>query len=196
MTELLTQMAGQAEMEGQPAEPAPAQPVRKSHGMVAVPENLQQAKACKEAGNALYNEEKIKPAIRKYHEALLHLKACQARCTMLEFGPKTTAGMDKPTQEEVDKVQAACLSNLAACLLKLPTCDYSRVVTYCNNALAIQPNNSKAVFRKGVAHYRMGNYSIARQYLKDAAKLCKGRDDLITKYLNLCAEAEASSAKK
>ncbi|KAH7940315.1 tetratricopeptide repeat protein 9C [Rhipicephalus sanguineus] len=168
-------------------------PVRRA-SIETIVENLEQAKICKQEGNALYNDGQIKPAIRKYHQGLLHLKACQARYDMPQLGPGGP-GLDKETQDEVDKVQAECYNNLAACLLKQPKCDYDRVVQYCNSALRLQPNNVKAVFRKAVAHYNMGNYRVARLYLNDAVRMRKGPDAMMKKYLRLCTEAESSNEK-
>uniref|UniRef100_A0A224Z0N6 Tetratricopeptide repeat protein 9C n=1 Tax=Rhipicephalus zambeziensis TaxID=60191 RepID=A0A224Z0N6_9ACAR len=175
--------------------PTPNKPLVRRASIETINENLEQAKICKQEGNALYNDGQIKPAIRKYHQCLLHLRACQARYDMPQLGPGGL-GLDKEVQDVVDKVQAECYNNLAACLLKQPKCDYNRVVQYSNKVLCLQPNNVKAMFRKAVAHYNMGNYRVAHTYLNDAVKMRKGPDSLMKKYLELCAEAESSSNKK
>ncbi|XP_050048536.1 tetratricopeptide repeat protein 9C-like [Dermacentor andersoni] len=189
-TELLTPMVTEKIDE------MPASTEDSAKRRLTIPENLDHANACKLAGNDLYKEDKIKPAIRKYHECLLYLRACQVRSDM----PITRAAsptLDQSTKEMVEKLHAECYNNLAACLLQLPTTDYNRVVQYCNIVLTMQPNNAKAIFRKGVACYKMGNYSLALQYLNDASRLRKGKpDDSIVKYIKLCTEAQSSSSKE
>ncbi|XP_037580506.1 tetratricopeptide repeat protein 9C [Dermacentor silvarum] len=170
-TQLLPPMGAQTKVDGLPA--STEKSVKRHDNRATVSENLEQAKACKLAGNELYKGDKIKPAIRKYHECLLYLRACQARYDMPltgTFGPK----LDDLTKAQVEKLQTDCYNNLAACLLQLPTCNYNRVVQYCNIVLTMQPNNAKAIFRKGVAHYKMGSFSLARQYLNDARRLRRG----------------------
>lgn len=189
-TEVLSQKT--VEMPAAP-EPPKKPPVRRS-SIETIAEDLELAKICKQEGNALYNEGQLKPAIRKYHQCLLHLRACQARYDVPQMGPDDV-GLEKELQGEVDKVLAQCCNNLAACLLKRPQCDYNRVVNLCNKVLILQHNNVKAMFRKAVAHYRMGNYRIAQTFLNDAVKMRRAPDALMKKYLDLCAEAISSSTK-
>ncbi|XP_075531831.1 tetratricopeptide repeat protein 9C-like [Dermacentor variabilis] len=188
--ELLTPMVTE-NIDGMPA--STEDPVKRR---LTISENVDHARACKLAGNDLYKEDKIKPAIRKYHECLLYLRACQVRFDM----PITSAvspKLDQSTKALVEKLHAECYNNLAACLLQLQTTDYNRVVQYCNIVLTMQPNNAKAIFRKGVACYKMGNYSLALQYLNDANRLRKGKpDDSIIKYIKLCTEGQSSSSKE
>jgi len=58
-----------------------------------------------------------------------------------------------------DKVRATLLNNLAACKLKQRK--HSEVTSLCTRSLAIEPANSKALFRRGMAHKRLGNFAQA-----------------------------------
>lgn len=141
-------------------------------------QNIAVAKAHKEAGNEAYGKKNIKRAIVKYHAALLCIKLCN---------PKEQPGT--AIKAQVERLRADCYNNLAACLLLQPNCDYSRVIEYCSNTLRVLPKNTKAMYRKGVAHYHLRNYSLARQYLDDAKKLRKVPDEEIEHYLKLCIQA-------
>lgn len=173
---------GELTVNGQPSQPAPIDKRQRN-----TLQNFEHAKLCKQEGNELYNSQKIRPAIRKYHECLLYVRACQSKYdTAVNPSPIPVC---TEVKEQLDRLKADCYNNLAACLLLQPNCNYSRVVGYCDNVLRILPGNVKALFRKGVAHYHMGNYTTARSYLNDAKRLRKTPDEEITKYIKLCTEA-------
>lgn len=140
--------------------------------------NITAAKQRKAEGNELYKNKKIKRAILKYHAALLCIKACNL---------KEEPGAD--IKDQLERLQADCYNNLSACLLLQPSCDLHRVLEYTANVLRVLPRNAKALFRKGVAHYRLKDYALARQCLEEAKARCKAPDQEIEKYIQLCREA-------
>uniref|UniRef100_A0A023G4G0 Putative fkbp-type peptidyl-prolyl cis-trans isomerase n=1 Tax=Amblyomma triste TaxID=251400 RepID=A0A023G4G0_AMBTT len=172
---------GELSADGQTSQPA------LSEKRQSTVQNFEHAKVCKQEGNDLYYNHQIKPAIRKYHECLLYVRACQSKYdTAVNPSP---VPVSPEVKEELERLKADCYNNLAACLLLRPNCDYSRVVTYCDNVLRVLPGNVKALYRKGVAHYHMGNYTTARSYLNDAKRQRKTPDEEIAKYIKLCNEA-------
>ncbi|XP_069749993.1 tetratricopeptide repeat protein 9C-like isoform X2 [Narcine bancroftii] len=60
----------------------------------------------------------------------------------------------------------------AACLLLSEKVNYERVRDYCLKVLERQRDNTKALYRAGVALYNMGNYDQAQHHLARAAKIC------------------------
>jgi len=91
---------------------------------------------------------------------------------------------------------AFCHINLAACLLLKENCthdDYERIVKYCDEALQADlplDKQSKAHYRKGVAHYHLRNLKEAKESLNKARELEKETgpvDPEIIKLLNQIA---------
>ncbi|KAK8782812.1 hypothetical protein V5799_015841 [Amblyomma americanum] len=159
---------GELTLDDQTSQPTPS--ARRYSNTI---QNFEHAKVCKQEGNELYKSQMIKPAIRKYHQCLLYVRACQSKYDTAVHPPPVPVNAE--VKEQLERLKADCYNNLAACLLLQPNCDYTRVVTYCDNALRILPGNVKALFRKGLAHYHMGNYSTARGYFNDAKRQRKGR---------------------
>ncbi|XP_069749994.1 tetratricopeptide repeat protein 9C-like isoform X3 [Narcine bancroftii] len=60
----------------------------------------------------------------------------------------------------------------ASCLLLSEKVNYERVRDYCLKVLERQRDNTKALYRAGVALYNMGNYDQAQHHLARAAKIC------------------------
>lgn len=85
---------------------------------------------------------------------------------------------------EGEGVLAAALCNLAACYLKLAarpgqavgvrSAWHARCKGCCDEALAVQPDNSKALFRRGQAQAALRDYAPALQDLEAAAALVPG----------------------
>lgn len=72
------------------------------------------------------------------------------------------------------------MTNLAATELKLN--DYENVFYTCNEAIRLDPNNSKAFYRRGVSHLERKNYELALEDLKQAHLMIPD-DKLIVKDL-------------
>jgi len=70
---------------------------------------------------------------------------------------------------EIKKNQASCHSNTALCKLKLK--QFADCIESCDKALEIEPENVKAIYRRGQAHAYNGNNPSALVDLKEAAKL-------------------------
>eukprot|EP00128_Syssomonas_multiformis_P001239 Colp12_sorted_trinity150504_noHs@25564 len=56
--------------------------------------------------------------------------------------------------EECEKYRVACLLNFAACKMKLE--EWEEVIKHTTTVIEKQPNNTKALFRRGQAHLRKG----------------------------------------
>lgn len=62
------------------------------------------------------------------------------------------------------------ISCLLACLLQRESVDYARVKEYSLRVLQLQPGNTKALYRAGVATLEMGDAQAAKEYLIQVCK--------------------------
>ena len=53
-------------------------------------------------------------------------------------------------------------------MLKEAEPKYERIIEHCDKALAVSPSNGKALFRKGISLYSLGQLSEALDVLKEA----------------------------
>ncbi|XP_022320725.2 peptidyl-prolyl cis-trans isomerase D-like [Crassostrea virginica] len=120
---------------------------------------LEMVKSIKDYGNALFKEQKFQPAKKKYKKALRYLN---------EVDDKMDLSEDSSKEIEVTCLIPVC-SNLAACHLKLE--EYQQAIEQCNEVLAANNKNVKALFRKGQAECGLKNYDQALGILSEAAKL-------------------------
>lgn len=78
----------------------------------------------------------------------------------------------KPGTEERERLRVALFLNLAACQLKLG--QNTHVVDNCSKVLAQEPNNVKALYRRGVASKNIGDLDQAWEDLLAARRLEPG----------------------
>ncbi|XP_066540301.1 FKBP prolyl isomerase 16 [Hoplias malabaricus] len=98
--------------------------------------------------------------------------AAQAYCRALDvLTTRTHDGRDcaPDEEEEVNDYRVKCLNNLAAAQLKLE--QYSEALHTSLDVLFLDPNNVKALFRKGKLLSDKGDYDEAMETLKKALKL-------------------------
>ncbi|XP_044528245.1 peptidyl-prolyl cis-trans isomerase FKBP8 [Gracilinanus agilis] len=111
----------------------------------------------RECGNAHYQRADFVLAANSYD---LALKAISAS-SKVDVSPEEEA--------ELLELKVKCLNNLAASQLKLD--HYSAALHSCNLALSHQPDNIKALFRKGKVLAQQGEYAEAIPILRAALKL-------------------------
>lgn len=121
----------------------------------------QQACQHKTKGAELY-------AAKNYRWAFGHFRLAYKYLVSLEH--------DSPSEDEVNELgldilglKVKCLLNLAACQLHNGT--YHHVVTNCTRALEIEPENVKALFRRGSALIQLQEYENAKGDLEKAVVL-------------------------
>ena len=74
---------------------------------------LQTAESLKKEGNVAYLSNSYKIAIRKYHHALMELKAVGSAKTVEELFSKRQRNLPSSINDELNKLQCACYNNLA-----------------------------------------------------------------------------------
>jgi len=146
-----------------------------------VADKISAANAIRELGNVEFKEGNMPKAIAKYDKALRYLQE--------EFSSP---------QEEVDmaKARASCLSNRAACHLKLK--NYTKVVADCQAVLSIESDNVKAHFRMAQAYEQpsaVHDLELAKKYYTEASKLSPD-DKAIKQYLERCKKALVAERQK
>ncbi|XP_020669929.3 peptidyl-prolyl cis-trans isomerase FKBP8 [Pogona vitticeps] len=111
----------------------------------------------RERGNVHYQRGDYVLAVNSYDIALKVVGSS----SKVDFSPEEEA--------ELTEVKIKCLNNLAASQLKLD--HYDAALRSCNQVLDQQPDNIKALFRKGKVLAQQGEYSEAIPILKAALKL-------------------------
>ncbi|GIL72185.1 hypothetical protein Vretimale_335 [Volvox reticuliferus] len=145
----------------------------RDRGSLLFEERLERAERRREAGNRAYLEEKYKEALAKYALALSYMDE--------DF-------MYQLEGHYLDKAEAVKLRvhlNMAAAQLK--TGDYNTAIYNCGQVLNIDPQNVKALFRRGRARHALGRTEEARQDLEAALKLSPTDPDIIKEMHSLKA---------
>jgi len=110
---------------------------------------VQGANSIKEEGNALHNQGKYTEAAEKYQSAKRNLE-----------GNESAAAA---------QVKRSCCLNLASCYLK--TSQHDLVVEECGSVIYMEPNNLKALYRRGQAYASLGSNSMAESDLSAAQRV-------------------------
>lgn len=120
-------------------------------------EKLDVLKLIKESGNSLYRSGDFVKSARKYKKLTRYYNF---------FKEQTTEENEKSS---LDTFQLVNLTNLAATELKLG--EFEDVILACNEAVKLDPSNTKALYRRALANVELKNYELAIEDLKVAHKL-------------------------
>ncbi|KFQ36923.1 Peptidyl-prolyl cis-trans isomerase FKBP8, partial [Mesitornis unicolor] len=120
-------------------------------------EKIELANRKRERGNFFYQQADYVLAINSYDIALKII------------GSSSKVDFSSEEEAELLDVKVKCLNNLAASQLKLD--HYEAALKSCNIVLEHQPENIKALFRKGKVLAQQGEYREAIPILKAALKL-------------------------
>ncbi|KAK9503650.1 hypothetical protein O3M35_010166 [Rhynocoris fuscipes] len=133
-------------------------------------DRLNEVPKLKEEGNQLFKAGKYKEAADKYSLAIGYLD-------QLMLGEKPG---DVEWKQLNDK-KLPILLNYAQCKLSLK--EYYEVIEHCSTVLQYDPENIKALFRRGKAHASVWNYEEAKKDFEAALKLDPTLDTCINKCL-------------
>lgn len=107
------------------------------------------------------------------------------------FAPAAGTGADPATPEESERLQehrAALSNNIAACCVKLE--EWDDTLTATATTLQIKPEDTKALYRQGLAYNRLGSYDRAKKALKRASRLEAAKEKLADRALLRLIKAE------
>lgn len=122
----------------------------------------------KESGNHFYRAGNFVNSARKYKKVTRYYNFFKDHLTV-----------EKEIQS-LDSFQLVNLTNLAATELKLKA--FNDVRFSCNAAVKIDPKNSKAFYRRGVANLELKNYELALDDLKMAHRLLPGNKTVLKEF--------------
>lgn len=129
----------------------------------------------KEEGNNLYKNGEHKCAAGKYYEALSLLEGLLIR-EQLHSEP----------WYEIAKKKIPLLLNYTQCMLLLE--DYAEAIRHTTTALEIEPENVKALYRRGKAHSASWNVDEAKSDLRKAAELDPSLANVVERELRSLAQ--------
>ncbi|XP_022108900.1 inactive peptidyl-prolyl cis-trans isomerase FKBP6-like isoform X2 [Acanthaster planci] len=118
-------------------------------------EILEVANAERKAGNEAYEEKRTSKATSHYIKAIRLLE--NARLA------------NQSEEDEMRRVLLKLYLNMSICYIKQG--HYTRALSNCTKALEIDPDNIKALFRRGQALLRSGEFDQARHWLSKAQKI-------------------------
>ncbi|RLN72219.1 hypothetical protein BBJ28_00000537 [Nothophytophthora sp. Chile5] len=119
------------------------------------PERMRMVVKNKEEGNELFRDGNFKHAAARYVKALSH---------SAKF-----FDLSEADQTEVDALKLSLYLNLAQCYLKME--NWSKTVANCQDALALDPKNVKALYRRAVAYEKENKLELAADDVKEALRL-------------------------
>eukprot|EP00897_Mesotaenium_endlicherianum_P005890 jgi/Mesen1/5329/ME000266S04519 len=148
---------------------------------MTVEERIAAADRRRAEGNELFKNEMYEDAAKQYEMAIGHMNDD----FMFQMFGKY--------RNMANAVRLPCYLNLAACFLKLNRFDDA--IGHCSVVLAEEPNNGKALFRRGKARAALGQTETARDDLQKANKLSP-KDKAILKELQALKEEDKKSLEK
>lgn len=116
------------------------------------PERMRLVVKNKEEGNELFRDGNVQHAAMRYVKALSHAS---------KFFDLSESDVD-----EVNKLKLSLYLNLAQCYLKLEA--WPKAIANCKDALAIDPQNAKALYRRALAYEKDKNMELAALDVKAA----------------------------
>ncbi|KAJ0402342.1 hypothetical protein ATCC90586_006538 [Pythium insidiosum] len=147
---------------------------------------VERAAKCRDRGSAQFMAKDVLGAVQWYERALFHVDFDEGTW-FFEF-------MDKH-RDAVNQVRLPVHLNLAMCFLLDATRDLIKAIEHADAALAIEPDNAKALYRCGKAHLLNDNLDAAHDKLKRAAQR-QPQDKNIREALQLLSDKRAAYKAK
>lgn len=124
-------------------------------------ERIRSMNSFKNEGNILFGKEQYEKALALYEKSLIYYEYC--------FDGNSSE------RKSAVKLRLQCLLNYAACFLHLNL--YRKCIEQCDEALEIDCNNKKALFRRARAHRFMDKFDLAE---KDLMKILELRREKVS----------------
>lgn len=147
----------------------------KARSDMTVEERISAADRRRMDGNNLFKEERLEEAMQQYEMAIAYM------------GDDFMFQLYGKYQDMALAVKNPCHLNIAACLIKLKR--HNEAIGQCTIVLAEDPNNVKALFRRGKAKSELGQTDAAREDFLKARKHAP-EDKAISRELRLLAEQD------
>jgi tetratricopeptide (TPR) repeat protein len=114
--------------------------------------NISTAQQLKAQGNQLVSEQNYKLAVKQYVKIFLYIRGIKPppMAQFLEQSiPMEHHPLSAELEQEIHALELSANLNLALCFLKLK--DYDKVIKFAGDALKVDPENYKAMYRRGCA---------------------------------------------
>ncbi|KAH7884441.1 hypothetical protein F5I97DRAFT_1889571 [Phlebopus sp. FC_14] len=153
---------------------------------LAVESKLATARAKKDTGDAAFKSGDLKSALRSYHEALMYLHGIDknalkslgmASPSRLPTSAVDEAASAREEKTEVDTMLERIYANMSACHLKNQ--NWKRALDTADKAIAKNPANSKALFRKAKALGELGYFEKAEGVLAEVKKIAPNEAPMV-----------------
>ncbi|KJE91655.1 hypothetical protein CAOG_02763 [Capsaspora owczarzaki ATCC 30864] len=162
--------------------------------MASVADKIAAANALRLAGNELFQQNDLHRAARKYHEAILTVKGLDAKGGFASLlGVPGVPALSADYTSAINEMLINCYSNLTVCASK--SMRWEKCIQYCDKIIALDKSHTKAHFRRGQAHLRLGFLDRAERDLKVAAAN-EPNDSAIQRELQLLHERQKEADRE
>lgn len=155
-------------------------PSANSNIVSAIESKITTGRSKKDAGDAAFKRGDVKGALRSYHEAVMYLSGVDRNAKNIFDTGAPAALSDESKGEgktEVDLILEKVYANMSACHIKQEK--WKRALETADKALAKNPKNSKALFRKGKALGEMGLFVKAETALMEVKKISPAEEAIV-----------------
>eukprot|EP00483_Globobulimina_turgida_P000743 UN00743 len=160
-----------------------------------------QALDLKNNGNACFKSGDLKGALKNYSRIFMHIgmNPCMNMSQMMGQGgnpnPATPQQKKDPLQQKTDELRLTAFNNMAAVYAKMNKWDDCK--EKCTRVLKVDDKNTKALFRRGMAHRKLNLYELARVDLEKAKGILTNKKDAaIERELKLLNRDEKNADKE
>ncbi|CAI5731049.1 unnamed protein product [Peronospora destructor] len=137
-------------------------------GLLSVAEKIQQAELLKRQGNLLAQQNEFKRALTSYAKVFAYLNGLSVAGDGMSQYAQGAAGITATKEEniQIQAIKVAVWANMALCHVKLGT-QPDKALSCCDKVFDIEPQHSKARFRKAQAMVQLMHYERAYQLLSE-----------------------------
>ena len=137
----------------------------------------------KAAGNFFYKRSDVTKAMRKYTKAKKYISLLR----------ESMGSTNEAEEAKIRELEVPCCLNIAA--VKLKESDFDSALAECDKVLEIDPDNLKAIYRRGQARFGMKEYDLALQDLNFVRRAEPG-DKAVAAELARVKKARQASVEK
>lgn len=164
------------------------EPYKKQKWEMSTEEKLAYGRAKKAEGTEKFGAKSWALAAAAYDDAADYVGE------LTEGGGDDDDGAGKGAGDEAKALLSSCLGNAAQCYINMA--DYSSAIGNCTKVLAKEPDNVKALYRRGLSRIKIGVLDLAKADLLAAYKLDPENKAVKQELKHLKDAAEAAKAKE
>ncbi|CDR98894.1 related to peptidyl-prolyl cis-trans isomerase [Sporisorium scitamineum] len=124
-----------------------------SNQKMTIDEQLSKAEELKSLGNKAFEQQNLAEALNRWHHSLLYCAGINSFATL--YGARSTDAEN----ERAAGITSAVYNNMAACYLRQSK--WEKAIYAATKALALAPENLKALYRRAEAYLELGRNQLA-----------------------------------